>query len=130
MNAGIAPAVRRRREGRWPLALALAGGLAACGSLGPGDPERGWQREWNQRADAAAIRWENPCGDFRFGPWADAFLAACEPEDRLGGDECEHRRDWVGERKEQCQVWKAWLLRNHGQRVRRDDIPEPPTRVE
>jgi len=92
--------------------------------------EAGWRAEWNARADTASTLWENPCGDPEFDAWADTFLSACQSDERLGQDECTHRRSWVAARSKQCAEWQDYLLRNHGKHRRRDDAREPPTRVE
>jgi hypothetical protein len=112
-----------------PLCAAIAL-LSACATWREGDLEAGWRDEWNSRADAAATRWENPCGDPEFDPWAFAFIADCEPRERIAHEECERRDRWLSARIEQCGRWKAYLLRNFGQQTRDDETGEPPTRVE
>ncbi len=102
--------------------------LISCAS--PTPSEERWKAEWNARADAATTRWENPCGDPEFDPWADAFLEDCVPTQRLSGNECETRLRWVEARVRQCGAWQDYLLRNHGRRERVDSMPEPPTRID
>jgi hypothetical protein len=119
------------RSGRAAVLLGVtASALGACATWRTGELEAGWQAEWNDRADAATTRWGNPCGDPEFDPWADGFIADCEPQERISHDECERRVRWLEARIDQCREWKAYLLRNHGQRLRDNDAAEPPTRVE
>jgi hypothetical protein len=120
----------RRRVGATAAALGLAAALIACASRSESALESGWKTDWNARDGAADTRWENPCGDPEFDPWARGFIGDCDPVERLGRDECEQRRRWLEQRIEQCNAWKAYLLRNHGQQRRDDDAPEPPTHVE
>jgi hypothetical protein len=106
----------------WTLAFALA-----CASVSHRDA---WKRDWNDRVDRAVARREHPCGDFAFDPWADGFLSGCAGDPEAMSADCRERFEWVLERSEQCQVWQEWLLRNVNRHERRDDLPEPPTRVE
>ncbi len=91
-----------------------------------------WARDWNARVDAHEERRDHPCGDFRFDPWAREFLAPCETYSGSGQAmttaECEARTAWAWERSRQCNVWQAWLLRNHHKQTR-NPAPEPETRV-
>ena len=115
------------------IAIAAATALAACAACATwrdGDLEAGWQAEWNARDRAAASRWENPCGDPEFDAWADAFIGACVPEERIAHNECVRRERWLVARVEQCQEWQDYLLRNHGQRNRDDTAAEPATHVD
>lgn len=112
-------------------AVGLAASLVAACASGPfASREARWKHEWNARVDSAETRWENPCGDPEFDPWARDFLAACETGPAVGTEECAARRAWVEERVTQCRAWRAYLLRNHGRHGRIDDLPEPPTRID
>ena len=88
-----------------------------------------WGAEWNRRLDAAPTRFEHPCATLEFSAWADAFLEPCPRYGSSEQGECEHRQNWVRARTKQCQVWVAYLLRNHNQQVRDDSTPEPSMRV-
>ena len=98
----------------------------------PGAWRAAWARDWNARVDAHEQRRDHPCGDFRFDPWAREFLAPCESYSASGEimttAECEARTAWAWERSRQCNVWQAWLLRNHHKQTR-NAAPEPETRV-
>ena len=118
------------RGGELLAALAVGWCVWACATDVAREREGRWRADWNERVDASASLWSNPCGDPEFDAWADGFLAPCDPEARIGHDECAQRRRWVVARSEQCAVWQDYLLRNHGKRERRDDVAEPPTRVE
>ena len=86
-----------------------------------------WKITWNDRIDASEDLNHHPCGDFVFDAWAENFLAGC----KLGSsEECDSRIAWVWARARQCDEWQAYLLRNHFQHVRRDEIPEPDMRLE
>ena len=112
-------------------ALAVAGlALLACASTPESELEASWKADWNRRADSATTRWQNPCGDPEFMPWALAFIADCEPEERIAHEECARRQRWLEQRVDQCRVWRDYLLRNHGKRVRDDGAVEPPVRVD
>ena len=111
------------------LRLGLALALVALPIAALAEPGESWRDEWNARVDAHERLRDHPCGDFAFEPWARAFLSGCETGMEARAADCDERLDWVTDRAAQCRVWKNWLLRNHNQRVRRDDIPEPPTRV-
>ena len=106
------------------LALALLAGPAAAGAQ-----SAEWREDWNARIDAHEQLRDHPCGDFAFEPWAKRFLSGCDLAAETRTADCSARLSWVTERAAQCRVWKNWLLRNHNQRVRHDEIPEPPTRV-
>ncbi len=102
--------------------------LAATGlGCSPPQSEIGWRSDWNARVDANERRRDHPCGDFAFDPWAKSFLDGCTTSGS-GGD-CAARWKWVDARSKQCRVWKNWLLRNHHRSERRDELPEPPTKV-
>ena len=89
--------------------------------------EKSWKDDWNTRIDVSEGRNDHPCGDFVFDAWAQTFLTGCEP----GSDaECDQRLEWVWARSRQCDEWQEYLLRNHFQHVRRDDIPEPDMHVD
>lgn len=111
------------------LLLALAATIL-CAACATNDPEResdtdsdeGWKDDWNERVDASESRTDHPCGDFVFDSWAEDFLSGCEPG---SSSACDHRHTWVWARSQQCDEWQQYLLRNHFQHVRRDDIPEP-----
>ena len=88
------------------------------------DLDSNWKNDWNARMDASPGRNEHPCGDFVFDAWAQTFLTGCDP-DSDSDLECEQRLAWVWARSRQCDEWQEYLLRNHFQHVRRDDVPEP-----
>ncbi len=94
------------------------------------DLDSNWTSDWNARIDASPGRNEHPCGDFVFDAWAQTFLWGCELGSNSALDlapdaKCGQRLAWVWARSRQCDVWQEYLLRNHFQHVRRDDIPEP-----
>lgn len=89
-----------------------------------------WGADWNRRLDTAPTRFEHPCATLEFSAWADAFLETCAPYRSHQQGECVHRQNWVRARSKQCQVWVAYLLRNHNKQVRDDSTPEPSMQVD
>ncbi len=111
------------------MSLSLAAVWIGCSGFGAHGPEwEQWKADWNARVDAAEQLEQNPCGDFEFDPWADAFLKGCDPVDPEPGA-CSDRARWVWERSRQCDKWQTWLLRHHNKRERVAQ-PEPQVRVE
>lgn len=112
------------------LALGLALAATACALWGvPGEYAEPWGADWNRRLDSAPTPFQHPCATLEFSAWADAFLAACAPYGTPQQGECVYRERWVRERSSQCQLWVAYLLRNHNQQVRDDTTPEPSMRI-
>lgn len=89
-----------------------------------------WGANWNRRLDTAPTPFEHPCATLEFSAWADVFLEPCAPYRSRQQGECVHRQNWVRARSRQCQVWVAYLLRNHNKQVRDDSTPEPSMRVD
>ncbi len=116
--------------------LVAVGVLAstACALWGilsvPGEFREPWAADWNRRLDTAPTPFEHPCATLEFSAWADAFLEPCAPYRSRQQGECVHRQNWVRARSSQCQLWVAYLLRNHNKQVRDDTTPEPSMRID
>jgi hypothetical protein len=127
--AEIAARLARALARVTPAAL-LALSLAACAGWSEARTERAeWTDEWNGRIDHAQSDWDHPCATRPFMAWADAFLDGCEAPQPEHARACESRREWVGERVDQCRGWTTWQLRNFNQHERVEGAA-PSMRVE